>query len=169
MQQVQRVSQVAVVSAKDLSGSPLTMSALTLNQRSPTLEHAKRYLDELSLAYIVKAMCSENYPLPSWTEQEARHCEKLYKNFLLLFKYYPNENLVPTRQIDEFWHNHILYTKQYHHDCQHIFGHYLHHQPAEPFDDTAILVDHFIKTQQLYFACFQHSMIDFTINTQGPG
>lgn len=33
------------------------------------------------------------------------------------------------REIDEMWHEFILFTKDYTHFCQHYFGEYLHHLP----------------------------------------
>lgn len=118
------------------------------------LEQARFYLAELDLSYIVDAMCSPSYALPKWHRAEALHCMQLYKNFLLLQKKHFPEFLVPSREIDEFWHNHILYTQQYHADCAAIFGHYLHHQPASPTEDMQQLVNDYLKTKQYYFAEF---------------
>lgn len=133
-----------------------------LHNTAPSLEEARAYIEQLDLTYLVDSMCAENYPLPRWTRDDALKCAALYKNFLLLFKAYPKERLVPTREIDEFWHNHILYTKQYHSDCQRVFGHYLHHQPALPTDDHSVLVNDFLTTQQLYFAMFKKHMTIIT-------
>jgi hypothetical protein len=123
-----------------------------------TLDEAERYIEQLDLDYIVKAMCAPEYPLPRWTESDAAHCLQLYKNFLLLMKEYPREGLVPTREIDEFWHNHILYTKNYHRDSLKIFGYYLHHEPASPSDQPEKLIDGFLKTQQYYLEKFNHPL-----------
>lgn len=119
---------------------------------------AKQYLDELDLSYIVTAMCAPDYPLPRWTLSDATHCAQLYKNFLLLKKKHSKLPLVPTRQIDEFWHNHILYTKNYFQDCLQIFGHYLHHDPALPTDNMDQLIHHFLQTKQLYLEAFQSNI-----------
>lgn len=131
---------------------------MTFSNSKPTIEDATFYLQQLDLSYIIDAMCAASYPLPRWTVADATHCATLYKNFLLLFKLCPNSKLVPTRYIDEFWHNHILYTKNYHHDCAHIFGHYLHHEPATPGEDAKRLIDDFLKTKQLYLDFFHHAM-----------
>lgn len=37
--------------------------------------------------------------------------------------------LFSMREIDDMWHEFILYTKDYTAFCQHYFGDYLHHQP----------------------------------------
>ncbi|HEX2549313.1 MAG TPA: hypothetical protein VHM20_05755 [Gammaproteobacteria bacterium] len=118
------------------------------------LKAAKLYLDQLDLSYIVDAMCSASYPLPQWGREDALHCLQLYKNFLWLQKKYHLEPLVPTREIDEFWHNHILYTKNYFQDCLQIFGHYLHHQPASADENPQHLIQSYLKTKELYFKEF---------------
>jgi hypothetical protein len=65
----------------------------------------------------------------SWPLQKAEAVEKLYKTYLLLFALYPGEEHVPTADIDEMWHGHILDTQKYMADCHEIFGYYLHHYP----------------------------------------
>lgn len=115
---------------------------------------AQDYLAKLDLVYIVEYMTSERYPLPRWTEDEAIRCVQQYKNFLLLIKKNKGEFLVPTRHVDEVWHNHVLYTKKYFHDCLNIFGHYLHHDPAMPGDDPQTLIENYKKTKELYLREF---------------
>lgn len=119
------------------------------------LEKARTYIEQMNLDYIIEAMCSTAYALPRWTIEDAKHCASLYKNFLFLQKKHLPESLVPTREIDEFWHNHILYTKKYFHDCMNIFGHYLHHQPASPTEDPRILIEQYHKTKEFYLDEFK--------------
>jgi hypothetical protein len=123
------------------------------------LELARKYINQLDLAYIEQAMCASSYPLPRWTMVDAKHCCQLYKNFLFLAKKHLPLLLVPTREIDEFWHNHILYTKNYHQDCMQIFGHYLHHQPADPNDPVEKLIHDFSITKQLYLEEFKQPLM----------
>lgn len=125
-----------------------------MNHSVISLEAARTYIMQLDFGYIIEAMSSMQYPLPRWTRVDAEHCAKLYKNFLILQKKHLSESLVPTREIDEFWHNHILYTKHYSQDCLHIFGHYLHHEPAAPNDNNHELVNAYLKTKQFYLAEF---------------
>lgn len=119
---------------------------------------AREYIDNLDLEYIVEAMCSPNYPLPRWTKDDAQKCCRLYKDFLILKKIHRGVPLVPTREIDEFWHNHILYTKEYVNDCMKIFGHYLHHQPASPTENPDEMVKAYLKTKQLYLDEFKRPL-----------
>ena len=115
-----------------------------------TLEQARNYLNNLDLSYIVSSMCAESYSLPRWTLSDANYCAQLYKNFLLLIKKHQPEAMVPTREIDEFWHNHILNTKKYYQDSLQIFGHYLHHEPASMDDDPEQLIADFQQTKKYY-------------------
>lgn len=123
------------------------------------LEITRQHIQQLDLSYIVKTMCSENYTLPRWTLPDAAHCCELYKNFLFLNKKHPGKSLVPTREIDEFWHNHILHTQKYVNDCLQIFGHYFHHQPASPDEDPAHLVQGFLMTKEYYLAEFNQPLV----------
>ncbi len=116
-----------------------------------SLADARAYIEQLNLDYIVETMCSASYPLPKWTLSDAEHGCRLYKNFLILQKIHISEHLVPTREIDECWHNHILHTKQYIIDCMHIFGRYLHHTPASPRDNPKDLISQYQKTKDYYF------------------
>lgn len=124
----------------------------------PSLAQAKLYLAQLDLSYVTAFMASERYPLPRWTLADAEACGRLYKNFLWLNKKYPDQALVPSKEIDEYWHNHILYTRLYVRDCGHIFGHYLHHEPQGLDEDPQSLIDQYIHTKALYLAEFGEAM-----------
>lgn len=124
----------------------------------PNLIIAQTYLASLDLDYVINAMCSEHYPLPRWQRIDAERCCQQYKNFLWLHKKYAAKSLVPTREIDEFWHNHILYTRYYVRDCLAIFGHYLHHEPQDPTDDPTVLLEQYVQTKQWYLNEFGENL-----------
>jgi hypothetical protein len=138
------------------------MNAINHNQ-------AREYLARLDLSYLVNAMCAEHYPLPRWSQQDAEHCIKLYKNFLLLHHLHPGVTLVPTKEIDECWHNHILHTKKYHRDCEQIFGHHLHHDPAQPGEDDAGLVNAYQHTKELFLQAFGYPITSSVIDVSNAG
>lgn len=119
-----------------------------------SLASARLYIEQLDFQYIVNKMCSPTYPLQQWTLPDALHCAKLYKNYLFLLKKHLPNSLVPSRAIDEFWHNHILHTKNYVQDCLTIFGHYLHHEPAAVDEDGQRFVKDYLQTKQFYLAEF---------------
>lgn len=118
------------------------------------------YLDNLDLSYIVSYMCSNAYTLPQLESADALMAIKLYKRFLwLVYKFGDKYPIVPTKEIDEVWHNHILHTKHYHEDCQKIMGRFIHHTPSDGSEaDTQKLAEHFQITRDLYFQEFNEPL-----------
>ncbi|MEG5052764.1 MULTISPECIES: glycine-rich domain-containing protein-like [unclassified Microcoleus] len=64
-----------------------------------------------------------------WTKAKTVRAIARYMAFLGLIYLYPNQQFVPTQEIDAVWHNHILDTTKYHQDCELLFGRYVHHFP----------------------------------------
>lgn len=120
-------------------------------------EQALLYWQQLDLNYLVDKLSADSYPLPRWQPKQAQEGLVLYMRFLKLCMLYPGEALVPTKDMDEFWHMHILHTKSYMNDCQNLFGRYLHHTPS---DEHAVseLSDGFNRMLQLYKHCFGDSV-----------
>lgn len=88
-----------------------------------------------------------------WTREEADRRELEYKRFLALVAKYPGEAIVPNKEVDRFWHAHILDTMKYAEDCHKVFGYFLHHFPyfgMRDEEDAANLANASEKTQALY-------------------
>ena len=64
-----------------------------------------------------------------WTREYVDRMELAYKRFLSLMVRFPDETIAPTKDVDKFWHGHILDTIKYADDCQNVFGYFLHHFP----------------------------------------
>jgi hypothetical protein len=66
-----------------------------------------------------------------WSREYADSIEVAYKNYLtMLVKYQDNaEDIMLSKDADEFWHTHILQTMKYADDCEKVFGTFLHHNP----------------------------------------
>jgi hypothetical protein len=62
-------------------------------------------------------------------ETDLARAEQLYRQFLTLKARFPHMSFVPPRLVDEVWHAHITFTRQYMADCDLLFGEYLHHNP----------------------------------------
>ena len=61
---------------------------------------------------------------------DIRIAQLLYEAYLtLLIAFGQQSILAPPVAADKFWHYHILDTRKYMQDCQHLFGEYLHHYP----------------------------------------
>jgi hypothetical protein len=103
----------------------------------PRIAHARPSLltqvasiDGLDLrALCHKAVQTEEEGGYGWSVQDALEISELYRAFLFLCLVYPSTQILPTREVDEFWHLHILDTRAYERDCQNIFGRILHHFP----------------------------------------
>ena len=65
----------------------------------------------------------------TWSLARLERVETLYRRFLFLIHKHPDETLVPSEEIDSFWHAHILDTRKYAADMEAVFGEFLHHYP----------------------------------------
>src|ERR1700691_5912969 len=59
-----------------------------------------------------------------WTREYADSVESAYKIFLTMLIKYPedSEDIMLAKDVDEFWHTHILQTRKYTDDCELTFG-----------------------------------------------
>jgi hypothetical protein len=66
-----------------------------------------------------------------WTREYADGIEQGYRTYLTMLAKYQDhaEDILLSRDVDEFWHTHILQTLKYSEDCEAVFGKYLHHNP----------------------------------------
>ncbi|EHJ9985802.1 glycine-rich domain-containing protein-like [Vibrio parahaemolyticus] len=88
-----------------------------------------------------------------WTQKRLDVIEARYKVFLLLIGLYPDRSIVPTKDIDSFWHAHILDTQKYREDCDYLFGKFIDHFPyfgLRGEEDRRKLNDTFEKSMELY-------------------
>lgn len=112
------------------------------------------HIKNLDLNYLVLRLVHKL----KWKPVDAENAVRKYKNFLILISMHPDINCVPTPEIDEVWHNHILHTRRYADDCNQIFGKYLHHQPSmATAEELALLYEGYTKTMRLYESTFQES------------
>jgi hypothetical protein len=66
-----------------------------------------------------------------WTREYADSIEIAYRTYLTMVVKYQDhaEDILLSKDVDEFWHTHILQTAKYMDDCEAVFGTYLHHAP----------------------------------------
>lgn len=74
-------------------------------------------------------------------DADIARAEDLYRKFLTLKGMDFTKPVVPPRLVDEVWHAHITFTRQYAADCELLFGEFLHHNPdvtdaEDLFNDT---------------------------------
>jgi hypothetical protein len=78
-----------------------------------------------------------------WDEERVERALHEYKQFLALMHWNPEAVLVPSEDIDEVWHTHVLNTARYQADCETIFGRFQHHFPT--FGESEEVQDEHVK------------------------
>lgn len=118
----------------------------------------QRALDSLNLENIVLAL-TENEDGPKWSVEKAEATEAWYRRFLFLAYKYPRQDLIPSKDIDVFWHSHILHTQKYSDDCGSLFGGYLHHSPTSSREESSLANEDgcLSKTEALFVEHFGES------------
>ena len=132
-----------------------------MSQSKPkTLEQTIRAIEAMDLTPIkFKATRSEDGY--GWTDAYADKMETAYKRYLILHARHPEMTLAPERDIDRFWHMHILDTRKYAADCDATFGRFVHHFPylgLRGEEDAKALDAAFATMQQLYIEEFGEAM-----------
>jgi len=96
-----------------------------------------------------------------WSREYVDRVELAYRRFLTLLVKFPEETIAPSKDVDKFWHGHILDTMKYAEDCEHVFGYFLHHFPyfgMRGEADAANLRDASARMHSIYEREFGESM-----------
>jgi hypothetical protein len=112
-------------------------------------------INRIDLSMVKRKLVDRQYG-KGWTAERAEQIATRYRRFLFL-TVTRSESIVPTRDIDEMWHAHILDTRAYAVDCQYTFGFFLHHFPyfgTRDWQDAIALKEAFQNTAQLYETLF---------------
>lgn len=135
---------------------------MTLSSSGRSLEQTIAAIEALDLTPIkFKATRSADDDGYGWSGPYADQMELAYKRYLILHAKYPEMTLAPERDIDRFWHMHILDTRKYAADCDATFGHFLHHFPylgLRGEGDEQALQAAFEAMQRLYAEEFGEAM-----------
>lgn len=88
-----------------------------------------------------------------WTEERIKDAMEGYRYFFALCKAMKDLPIVPARDVDEVWHNHILFTQKYDDDCQALFGYKVHHFPYFGIQQDQAIDQciHFLRRMPLLF------------------
>jgi len=133
----------------------------TLSVRLVDLAATRRYINAIDFSLLKEKLSRPDFGL-AWPEEKILRVEREYRNWLFLRRKYEPEALTPTsKDMDEFWHAHILDTKSYHTHTAKIFGSYLHHFPyfgLRGASDYQNLVIATRRTHELYLAEFGESL-----------
>ncbi len=110
---------------------------------------------------MVKMKLMDKEEGEGWDDEFASFAEKRYRRFLCLQILYPEKSIVPTKDIDTFWHQHILDTRAYANDCERVFGEFLHHFPyfgMRDEEDAQDLLDSFEESKIIYTRHFNEDL-----------
>lgn len=112
-----------------------------MKPQSKPIEQVVAAIQALDLAPI-KFKLMDPQEGEGWSRETVDRLEAEYKRFLTLLVKYPEAVIAPTKEVDSFWHGHILDTMKYAEDCERVFGYFLHHFPyfgMRGQDDAAAL------------------------------
>jgi hypothetical protein len=98
-----------------------------MQQRGHDVAAMWREIDALDFERIKAKLLHRHHG--KMTAQAVARAEAGYRQFLKMAAKYPEEPVVPSEEVDEFWHMHILDTQRYGDDCERIFGRFMHHDP----------------------------------------
>lgn len=110
-------------------------------------------LPTFPLGYVVEQLARKP-EFKDWTPQRFEEVETEYRKFLALSKLHSGMNLIPSYEVDEFWHRHMLNSRRYMPDCQEYFGHYLHHTPFAGTPNKELFLQQHNATMRLYIEAF---------------
>ncbi len=115
-----------------------------------TLEHDIQ-LPEISTDLLRASYRSDDFP-QDWTEEQRLRSLRRYRMWLGLKQRHPRARLAPTRDIDLFWHLHMLAPVAYQRDCARLFGRVLDHDGGygKYLAEVPILVAVFRETALLW-------------------
>jgi hypothetical protein len=135
---------------------------MPLYERINDLTAVRRYIESLDFTLIKDKLLSSKRP--KWSREKLSFVEKQYRRYLYLWRKYEGKDLPPPVDVDEFWHNHILDTRNYFESCGNIFGYYRHHFPyfglRGPKDERA-LHKAYEEANRLYLKEFKEEIYEF--------
>jgi len=117
------------------------------------VEERLSLVDELDLEPIVYKLMHPEPGELGLSLAQADQDVALYRCFLKLCVLYPGATIVPTRQLDDVWHAHMLDTAKYRADCDRVFGRFMDHFPYAGLrgeDDRRAWQADFERTRRLF-------------------
>lgn len=109
----------------------------------PALWQAIQGYDLTVVTRTFAERCAEHAAVAETLELEC-------KRFLYLAAIAPNLALAPTKPVDEYWHQFVLFTEEYNAFCAQFHGYFVHHNPLAGPDHATI----FERTQHMVTKLF---------------
>jgi hypothetical protein len=89
-------------------------------------EHPATTRPIVSVDLVARSYRASTFP-QDWSREKREREAARYERFLRLAAKHPGLRATPTRDIDEFWHLHMLHPAAYHRDCMNLFGRVFDH------------------------------------------
>lgn len=90
-----------------------------------------------------------------FSPEMAERVELEYRRFIELSYLYDGIVIVPScKMVDEFWHAHVLFTKDYAVFCETVGERFLHHNPTLGNEAQALQPHYAVETFNRYFEHF---------------
>ena len=128
-------------------------------------------LERLDLQLVANKLMSPEYGC-GWSLEKTEIAIENYKKFLMLQHLYPSFDLVPSKEIDIVWHEHILVnTYKYIQDCHYLFGYLLHHRWTDSKKDVLEAKKaktDFARTKVLFMEIFPQGILGETAFEAAP-
>ncbi|SEP36607.1 Protein of unknown function [Rhodospirillales bacterium URHD0017] len=107
-------------------GSMSDQPAIDRTAPASRVAAAMARMQTIDLDRVARKLCRDE----GWTEAQAATAVLRYRRFLCMHYLDRDLFVVPARDIDKVWHQHILCTHEYARDCDRVFGRFLHHRPS---------------------------------------
>ena len=124
-------------------------------------------IEDLDLTWIKLKLMDAEEGL-GWSPDHCSRVEEEYRRYLALNRHYKDKPIVPSKEVDAFWHYHILDTQAYEEDCSRAFGYFLHHDPyfgMRGAEDAQALGAAYDETLGLYEHHFGHPPDDLWVRS----
>ncbi len=92
------------------------------------LAEATRRVEQIGFS-MLRMKLQDSSEGPGWDDEQCDIVEREYRRYLILNLVFPERGMAPSKDVDTFWHYHILDTGAYESDCREHLGFFLHHFP----------------------------------------
>jgi hypothetical protein len=97
-----------------------------------------------------------------WSHGRVKEIKSEYAKYLAICYFNRGERFAPSKDVDEFWHQHILCTADYLKFCDRTLGKFIHHKPnlksQRSREESLQRYNQFIETYYLHFGPLNESI-----------
>ena len=118
-----------------------------------------KLIDEFDYAHVARKTREEFREKSMVVDQAYLHrAIEALKQYYAVALLDPDNMHAVSEAVDPFWHSHIIFTREYHDFCQHVFGQYIHHQPLDKGDVSQVEKVRCLYqyTHEIYRRMFRH-------------